>query len=273
MELCGMIDCHVHSANSFDGQLRAKQLLELAHKHGLGGFAVTDHCEINVEGRQRLWSYRSLRRSFREADALRDNPYGIKVICGVELGHPEYHAESAARVLAECEYDFVLASIHFLRDNRDFHDLKYTDGSCDSAAVYDSYLDEVALTAERSDYDSLAHLTYPLRYIVGRDRVELDERMYDDKYDRILRAVAERGKALEINTSGARRENGFMLPDLRLLTRFKELGGRYITIGSDAHKEPHFCAGLLEGAQMAREAGFDSAYYYEQRKPTAYSLL
>lgn len=270
MDLSNFVDCHTHTRHSFDGKQTVKRMAEQLAARGLGGVSVTDHCEINVDGTQKNWSYRRLRASIR--DVRRAQQSGCNVLCGVELGQPAYHPESARRVLALTDYDIVLASIHYLRDMRDFYYLRYTDGSCDPAEVYDRYLDEVVIVAEQCDFDALAHLTYPLRYIYGRDRVELDMTRYDEKYNRILSALAQRGKALEINTSGARRENGFMLPDVSLVRRFRELGGKYITLGSDAHTNEHFAAGLEQGAREALEAGFTEAVYFRRRQPVSYRL-
>lgn len=270
MDMSRIVDCHTHSRYSFDGRLPVQWLAKEASVRGLGGIAVTDHCEINVEGKQKLWSYRKMAKSAREV--LKAKKKGLNILCGVELGQPTYHPESAKRVLQGAEYDIVMGSIHYLRDGRDFYYLRYTDGSCDPAEVYDRYLDEVLLMVQESDFDSLAHLTYPLRYIYGRDRVQMDMTRYEEKYERILTVLAQRGKALEINTSGARRENGFMLPDTRLVRRFRELGGKYITLGSDTHKPEQFAAGLEQGARQALAAGFTEAVYFKERRPVSYQL-
>jgi len=270
MDMSRIVDCHTHSCRSFDAVPSVMWLAKKASEQGLGGIAVTDHCEINVEGKQKLWSYRKLAKSAREAVKAKEK--GLSMLCGVELGQPTYHPESAKRVLEGAEYDIVLGSIHYLRDGRDFYYLRYTDGSCDPAEVYDRYLDEVLRMAEESDFDSLAHLTYPLRYIYGRDGVRLDMARYEDKYEQILTVLVQRGKALEINTSGARRENGFMLPDTRLVRRFRELGGKYITLGSDTHKPAQFAAGLEQGARQALAAGFTEAVYFKERRPVSYRL-
>ncbi len=270
MDMVRIVDCHNHSCRSFDGVPSVMWLARTAAEQGLGGIAITDHCEINVQGKQKLWSYRRLQKS--ALDAIRAREKGFNVLCGVELGQPAYHPETAKRVLESADYDIVLGSIHYLRDGRDFYYLKYTDGSSNPESVYDQYLDEVLLMAEECDFDVLAHLTYPLRYIYGRDRVQMDMTRYEDKYTRILSALAQRGKALEINTSGARRENGFMLPDTRLVRKFRELGGKYITLGSDTHKPANPGAGLAEGARQALAAGFTEAVYFRNRQPVSYRL-
>lgn len=270
MDMSRIVDCHTHSCHSFDGVPSVMWLARQAAEYGLGGIAVTDHCEINAQGKQKLWSYRKMLRSARNIARAKEK--GFNVLCGIELGQPTYHPESAVKVLEGADYDIVLGSIHYLRDGRDFYYLRYSDGSCDPAMIYDQYLDEVLIMAEQSDFDVLAHLTYPLRYIYGRDNVRLDIAPYEEKYRRILTALVRRDKALEINTSGARRENGFMLPETRLVRMFRELGGRYITLGSDTHKPAHFAAGLEQGAREALAAGFTEAVYFRKRQPVSYRL-
>lgn len=269
MDLSRVVDCHCHTHHSFDGKSRALWMGRKAAEIGLGGLSVTDHCEINAEGKQKLWSYRKMRLSAAEAKLAREK--GCNVFVGVELGQPEYCPEMAKKVLESADYDIVLGSVHYLRDGVDFYFLRYTDGSCDPAKVYGQYLDEVLRMAENSDFDSLAHLTYPLRYIYGRDGVAMDMAPYEDKYDQILTVLAQRGKALEINTSGAR-SKGPMLPETRLVRRFRELGGRYITLGSDSHRPEHFAAGLEQGVKEALAAGFTEAVYYRNRQPVSYRL-
>lgn len=269
MDLSRIVDCHTHTCRSFDGKSTALRLAQEAARKGLGGISITDHCEINVEGKQKLWSYRKLKLSVKDAQKARDR--GYNVLRGVELGQPTYHPESAKKVLENSRYDIVLGSIHYLRDGLDFYFMKYTDGSCDPVKVYDQYLDEVLRMAEESDFDSLAHLTYPLRYIRDREGVQMDMSRFEHKYEQILTALVQRGKALEINTSGARR-GGPMLPDTRLVRKFRELGGKYITLGSDTHQPSHCAAGLLQGATEALAAGFTEAVYFVDRQPVSYRL-
>ena len=72
----------------------------------------------------------------------------------------------------------------------------------------------------------------------------------------ILRQLAVKGLALEINTSGLRQPGGTTHPPLSLVRRFRQLGGEFITIGADAHRPEDVGTGLEQAAALAREAGF-----------------
>ena len=91
---------------------------------------------------------------------------------------------------------------------------------------------------------------------------------YADKIDAVFRALIEKGKALEINTSGLRQNLGVTLPDLPLVRRYRELGGELITIGSDAHCASDVGAGIADGMALAEEAGFHHVTLFQSRIPT-----
>ena len=65
----------------------------------------------------------------------------------------------------------------------------------------------------------------------------LDESMGSEVHPYLLnflKILVEKGKGMEINSSGVDRAGDF-LPSADFLRRFKELGGEIVTIGSDSH--------------------------------------
>ena len=92
--------------------------------------------------------------------------------------------------------------------------------------------------------------------------------MYSNVIDDIFKALISREKALEINTSGLFKEIGKTLPDINLIRRFKELGGRYVTIGSDAHNCIDLGKGIEQGIETAKTCGFNHYTIFENRLPT-----
>jgi histidinol phosphatase-like PHP family hydrolase len=47
-------------------------------------------------------------------------------------------------------------------------------------------------------------------------------------------------------------------PSAAVVARYRELGGRHVTIGSDAHRTEWFAYGLGEAYRHAARAGFDA---------------
>ena len=88
----------------------------------------------------------------------------------------------------------------------------------------------------------------------------------------ILKRLAERGKALELNTSGYRQGMGEPLPPAYILRMYREVGGELITIGTDAHEPAYMADGLQRGAAMLEECGFRYITLYQNRKPKQIKL-
>ena len=60
---------------------------------------------------------------------------------------------------------------------------------------------------------------------------------------------------------------GKLSPEADIVKRFKELGGKYVTFGSDAHYAEDLTAGLDEAYGVMKEAGFDCFTLYQKRTP------
>jgi histidinol-phosphatase (PHP family) len=261
-----LFDMHVHSDNSPDGDHSVTVLCERAIETGLRAVALTDHCECNVY-RQEHYD-RTLRQSYFESVKAKSVFTGqLLVLSGVELGQPLQGPDAAAEILSVGELDFVLCSLHNVRGRPDFFFIRYGKGHDAPESLLEKYFTELCEMAKTVDFDSLAHLTYPLRYMIGEHHLDISLSAYSELTDEILRTLAQRGKALEINVSGLRGKYGTAMPDLPLVKRFRALGGEYITVGSDAHRAEHIGANIRDGIEIAAAAGFSHIALYEKREP------
>ena len=143
-----------------------------------------------------------------------------------------------------------------------------SDESIDYMKLLGEYFEWELKLAEWAKFDTLAHLTYPLRYIVGKYHRPVDMSKFDEIIDEILLTLIKNEKSLEINTAGLRQPIGVTSPDEGILRRYKELGGKLITIGSDAHYAEHLGAGIDKGYELALKCGFDKIAVYQDRTPT-----
>jgi len=260
-----LCDCHMHTSRSFDGSNTAQEMVARAAELKIPVIALTDHCEINEFYSTGYCSSVPMAwQAAREQQKLQaaSSP---EVLVGIEIGQPGTNYELAERVLSAREYDFVLASVHNLLHTPDFYYLSYTQEN--ARFLLGHYFDELLRVVQWGNFDSLAHLTYPLRYITGEFGIQVDLAQYGEKIDAILSLLAEKEKALEINTSGLRQKIGMTLPHLELVRRFRQLGGKYITVGADAHCVDDLGTGIAEGIEVARQAGFGAVTVYRRRCP------
>jgi histidinol phosphatase-like PHP family hydrolase len=95
----------------------------------------------------------------------------------------------------------------------------------------------------------------------------IDLNKFKDQIDEFLTLAAKTDKALEINTAALRQPLNKLSPEVDILKRFKELGGKYVSVGSDAHYTEHLAADIDMAYSAALEAGFDSITFFQKRIP------
>ncbi|MGI3781696.1 MAG: PHP domain-containing protein, partial [Janthinobacterium lividum] len=173
---------------------------------------------------------------------------GLRVISGVELGEPHWHAGAVAQVVAAGSFERVLGSLHSLPHGTAAAEPPELYRRRAAADVVRSYLIELAAMIEQTAvFEVLAHLDYPLRHWpeeAGRFEVEA----FEDELRHALRTLADSGRVLEVNTKGP------MLPEV--VRWWREEGGRVVTFGSDAHEPSVLGRRFAEAVAMVESYGF-----------------
>ncbi len=262
-----LADCHTHTQISPDSRARLRDQAQAAVDAGLDGLWVTDHFDlVDRDGHPRTaFDWPAAFRQFDDArEALGD---ALELRLGLELGSAPYDPELARRVLAGGgeRLDFVLGSLHNwigAMDNRDFFDTGFTDDPALCRRAMENDLDNTwALVSAYPDcYDSLAHLDYPTRYMV-RDGQSVTLADYEERVRVILTEVARTDHALELNT--CRGTDLAAWPPI--LRWFRQCGGRYATVGSDAHRPADVAKGIREGIRLIGEAGLSYTVFRGRR--------
>lgn len=267
MKIC---DIHTHSSNSFDAENTVEEMCESACNKGLFALAITDHCEapeILLGSESEYGDFNKLiPKSNYETSIMQDRYKGkIKILRGIELGEPMHNAECTKKALCFGDFDIIIASVHNLRNKLDFYYMDFKKE--DTKTILDMYFDELLETASFDNFCTLAHLTYPLRYIKRDTGVIPSLSPYRDKIDLIYETLIKKDKALEINVSGLFKGLGETLPAFDEIKRYHDLGGKYITLGSDAHNINYVGRDIEKGIELAFKAGFKSYYIYENCCP------
>ena len=265
-----LVDFHVHTDNSCDGHDSLMVMSERAAAKGIRAIAVTDHAECHRYYKDNF--HLAIRYSHFETLKAKNAFRGqLAIMTGIELGQPLHNLEAAEDALSANRYDIVVAGLHLIRGGDDFWKLDYHNANVPT--LLHAYFDEIYEMVCWGRFDSLAHLTYPLRYIEGRDKVAVDLADYAEQIDRILERLIADGKSLELNTQGYRTEYGRPTPDMDILRRYKELGGQYVTIGSVAHYAVDIGANIEDGLRLLKQADFDFVTIYDQREPILLPIM
>ncbi|MEG1044503.1 MAG: histidinol-phosphatase HisJ family protein [Oscillospiraceae bacterium] len=262
-----IFDSHSHSSFSHDATQTIDQQCQSAIEKGFLGIAITDHCELS----NRYWNgfcKEHIPLSIANAKIAKENYRDkLKISVGIEIGEELYHEELAHQIIYDNKLDFVICSCHSPYDMCDYSDVDFSDETINIAEILDGYFDMLEQTSRICDFDSLAHLTYPVRYIQGTYKRNVDLSKYQDIIDRILENLIRRNKAMEVNTSGYRQKLGMPMPNEDIIKRYFELGGKLITVGSDAHRSEDMGKDFDRAIALIKSCGFDRYHYYENRTP------
>ena len=182
-------------------------------------------------------------------DSCRKRFPQLRILSGLEMGEPHRHADQIAQVLAAGRFDRLLGSLHTLPDQGTFAEPWGIYPHRDPYEVVREYLGDIATMVSTSDvFAVLAHIDYPVRSWPSEKAGPFDPIAFEDEFRYALRATAQSGRALEVNTR---------LPlHGTILTWWYEEGGDAITFGSDAHLPALVGHGFAEAVHMAEAHGF-----------------
>lgn len=265
-------DGHVHSDCSPRGVDSVMLLCEQAVHRGLFGFAVTDCCDCDrFDEKQFSERIRESVYCVYKARSVFQN--SLVISNGIEVGQPLDNVAKADKIINGFPFDVVLASVKKYPDGTKLSDIDYSELSeSEIIKLLESYYESLFKTVKWDNFDVLSQLTLPMRYITSETAPYFSIRHCDDIIEMVLKKLVENGKALEVNTAALRGKLNRILPPVRYLRMFRELGGEFITVGSGSHSCESIGSDLGEGISLVHEAGFSSYCYFENRKPVLINI-
>ncbi len=270
-----MYNSHVHTEYSHDCRVPMQEMCIAAIKEGFSGICITDHCNADFCISDN--AYRSILASANEARTLNaEYKDSLMVNVGVEMSDILRKPDYTARLIKAIRPDSVIASVHnVIIDNMPQHISRMDFSKMTDEEAYKiikMYFNDLLRVSAAADFDILAHLTLPLRYTNGVYGKKLLLDAFYPSIEKILLMLIKREKALEINTSDVKYQLCDFMPCKDIVKKYFELGGRLVTIGTDAHKPDNISVGFDEAKAMLRTIGFDSYCFYKNRKPIKINL-
>ena len=255
------LDSHLHTVRSPDANAMLDAYCALAVERGIPELAITDHVDFDpTMPAYGFSSFADRERDVREA-AARWADRGLAIRFGVEVTYERAFEEDIRGWLGRHPHDYAIGSVHIGEDSpyKASNVASFVAGHS-LADIVAPYFDEVIGAARSGLFDTVGHLDFVKRYLVPHVMPE-DLARAPELYEPVLGALIETGTALEVNASGLRQMPRETYPSAAIVARYRELGGRHVTIGSDAHRAEWFAYGLAQAYRQAAGAGFEAVAF------------
>lgn len=259
-------DFHVHTDFSGDSDTPMKDMIERAIDIGLTQICITDHMDHLYPEQYHMNFTFDVKEYFHQIEEMSEYYKDrIKIYKGIELGLVPKLAGWYRELVSKYSFDFVIGSSHIV-DDLDPYYREYWEEK-DEEEGYRRYFQSVLDNMDAyDDFDTYGHIDYIVRYGPCKNQNYSYEK-YADILDKILLAIIHKKKALEVNTSGYKYGLEQSHPHRDIIKRYKELGGKYITIGSDAHKPEHLAYDFRKISDILVSLGFEYYTIFEHRNP------
>ncbi len=225
-------DYHIHSNFSADCKVDMEYTIKQAIQVGLKEICFTDH--VDYEYTDGTISFEIDYKKYFEKLHLLSQKYENKISIkkGLEMGLQPHIVKKCSKDINSYPFDFVICSMH-TADKKDLYNGDIFKEISQKQGYEKYYLDLLKVVENFDNYSVLGHLDIIRRY--GNFERPLDNSFFMPFIEEILKKVIQKGKGIEINTSGFRYHLNDFSPTVDVLKRYKELGGEIITTGSDSH--------------------------------------
>ncbi|MBP1743892.1 MAG: histidinol-phosphatase [Firmicutes bacterium] len=250
-----MYDTHVHTDFSTDSKMKLEEAMAKATLDNKQ-LILTEHMDLNYPKPGEFIF--DVNEYFKQYSQYRSDD----LLLGLELGMTEECLGEGKKIVESHPFDFVLGSIHVV-DNLDLYYEAFYKGKVKSEA-YGKYLQAMLVCVKNFHFvDSMGHIDYIARYGRYEDK-EIYYHEHAEIMDEIFRMLIANDTSIELNTRRFDKKDVIekLLP---IYKRYAELGGKHVTVGSDAHT-PEAIGNAERLAKEFAESCKLKIVYYKERK-------
>ncbi len=203
-----------------------------AEKAGVQELGVSEHVYRFTQALE-VWQHPFWQEQARDdLDAYVEFVRTTPLRLGIEMDYVAGREDLIANLLSSHEFDYVIGSVHFVRDRAvdyDVWDIWESVGDADK--VWELYFGALAGAALSGLFDVLAHPDLVKIWGGGRPMPERDPRFY---YEPAVEAIEESGIAVEVSTAGLRKPVREIYPAPAFAAMCVDAGAAF-SLSSDAH--------------------------------------
>src|SRR5271155_1187711 len=182
---------------------------------------------------------------------------------GIEADFVPGAEDRMANLLEARDFDYVIGSVHFMREGAvDMDDYSVWDSGHSAEQVWRRYFQTIGEAARSGLFDVLAHPDLVKVWGGERPHPQGDLRYY---YELAMDGIAESGIAVEVSTAGLRKRVAELYPAPAFLSMALEAGAP-VALSSDAHRPEDVGADYERALELLQELGVRELSVFERRK-------
>jgi histidinol-phosphatase (PHP family) len=182
---------------------------------------------------------------------------------GIEADFVPGGEDRMANLLEARDFDYVIGSVHFIRDGAvDMDDYSVWDSGRSVEEIWRRYFQTIGEAASSGLFDVLAHPDLVKVWGGERPVPEGDLRRY---YELAMEGIAESGIAVEVSTAGLRKRVAELYPAPAFLSMALEAGAP-VALSSDAHRPEDVGGDYDRALELLDELGVRELSVFERRK-------
>jgi histidinol-phosphatase (PHP family) len=259
-------DGHDASVAEFHTRANVERYRAVAQERGIAELGVSEHVYRFAQALE-VW-----RHPFWETYAHDD----LDVYCafvrehtdlrlGIEADFVPGAEDRTASLLDARDFDYVVGSVHFMRDGAvDMDDYSVWDSSRAGSAeeVWMRYFQTIGEAARSGLFDIAAHPDLVKYWGDGERTPAGDLRRY---YEPAVEGIAEAGIAVEVSTAGLRKPAGEIYPARAFLEMCVDAGVP-VALSSDAHRPEDVGADYDQALELLRSVGVSELCVFAGRE-------
>jgi histidinol-phosphatase (PHP family) len=267
-----LTDYHLHlrpddadaTAEQYFTQANAERYRAVAAERGISELGVSEHV-YRFHQALEVW-----RHPFWERYAIDD----IDAYCefvreqtdlrlGIEADFVPGAEDRMVNLLSSRDFDFVVGSVHFIREGAiDMDDYSVWDSGRSVEEIWRRYFETIGEAARSGIFDVLAHPDLVKVWGGERPLPEGDLRRY---YELAIDGIAESGIAVEVSTAGLRKRVEELYPAPAFLGMCLEAGAP-VALSSDAHRPEDVGADYERAQELLAELGVSQISVFDHRR-------
>jgi histidinol-phosphatase (PHP family) len=267
-----LTDYHVHlrtdelenAPAQFFTAANADRYRETATERGIAELGVAEHI-YRFSAALEVWQHPFWRRY--ATDDLDDYCGFVReetdLRLGIEMDFVPGAEDRIANVLDGRDWDYVVGSVHFLRDHSlDTEDYSIWGAGESADRIWRRYFETVAESALSGLYDIIGHPDLVKVWGSAAPVPDRDPRYF---YEPAVEAFAEAGVAVELSTAGWRKPVGEQYPAVPFLEMLVDAGCP-LALSSDAHTPEQLGYEYERAVEWLADVGVSELAVFERRE-------